>query len=72
MFNGDSDNEDIPKKVDLTQQFKKKFLVGKIVGEGAYASVRVAVYKPINQKVAIKVYEKTKLKESQRKKSVRR
>jgi len=36
-------------------------MVGKIVGEGAYASVRVAVHKPTNRKVAIKVYEKGKL-----------
>lgn len=31
---------------DLTTQFKKNYLVGKIIGEGAYASVRVAIYKP--------------------------
>lgn len=60
------------KKEDLTQKFKQKFLVGKIVGEGAYASVRVAIYKTINKKVAIKVYEKNKIKDPQRKKSVRR
>jgi serine/threonine protein kinase len=53
-------------------QFKKDYLVGKIIGEGAYASVRVAIYKPLNIKVAIKVYEKNKIKEPQRKKSVRR
>ena len=56
----------------MTVQFKKDYLVGKIIGEGAYASVRVAVYKPFNKKIAIKVYEKNKIKESQRKKSVRR
>jgi hypothetical protein len=37
-------------------------MVGKIVGEGAYASVRVAIYRPLNKKVAIKVYEKGKIK----------
>ena len=47
-------------------------MVGKVIGEGAYASVRVAVYKPLNKKVAIKVYEKRKIKEPQRKKAVRR
>jgi hypothetical protein len=31
-------------------------LVGKIIGEGAYASVRVAIYKPKDQKIAIKIY----------------
>lgn len=47
-------------------------MVGRVVGEGAYASVRVATYKASGKKVAIKVYEKGKLKEQQRKKSVRR
>jgi serine/threonine protein kinase len=59
-------------KEDLTAQFKKDYTVGRIVGEGAYASVRVATYKPTGKKVAIKVYEKIKLREPQRKKSVRR
>ena len=43
-----------------------------MIGEGAYASVRVAVYKPLNKKIAIKIYEKNKIRENQRKKSVRR
>lgn len=59
-------------EIDLTVQFKKDYLVGKVIGEGAYASVRVAVFKPLNKKIAIKIYEKNKIKESQRKKSVRR
>lgn len=46
---------------DLTAEFKKDYTVGKIVGEGAYASVRVATFKPLGKKVAIKVYEKGKL-----------
>ena len=31
---------------DLTVEFKKNYLVGKVIGEGAYASVRVAIFKP--------------------------
>lgn len=46
--------------------------MGKIIGEGAYASVRVAIYKPLDKKIAIKIYEKNKIKDTQRKKSVRR
>lgn len=46
--------------------------MGKIIGEGAYASVRVAIYKPLDKKIAIKIYEKSKIKDIQRKKSVRR
>ena len=34
--------------------------------------MRIAIYKPLNRKIAIKVYEKTKIKEIQRKKSIRR
>lgn len=56
----------------MTVSFKKNYLVGKIIGEGAYASVRVAVYKPQQLKVALKIYEKAKIKDLQRKKSVRR
>lgn len=62
---------DCPER-DLTIEFKQNYLVGKIVGEGAYASVRVAIYKPTNKKIAIKVYEKNKIKEPQKRKSVRR
>jgi serine/threonine protein kinase len=43
-----------------------------VIGEGAYASVRIAIYKSLNKKVAIKIYEKEKLREAQKKKSVRR
>lgn len=53
-------------------KFKTDYQVGKIIGEGAYASVRVAIYRPLHRTVAIKVYEKNKIKEPQRKKSVRR
>lgn len=43
-----------------------------MIGEGAYATVRVAIYKPKQLKVALKVYEKSKIKDFQKKKSVRR
>ena len=55
---------------DLTTLFKNNYLVGKIIGEGAYATVRVAIYKPKQQKIALKIYEKSKIKDAQRKKSV--
>lgn len=31
---------------DLTLKFKKNYVVGKVIGEGAYALVRVAIFKP--------------------------
>ena len=57
---------------DLTADFKRQYTVGKVIGEGAYASVRVAFHKALNRKVAIKIYEKSRLVDVQRKKSVRR
>lgn len=41
---------------DLTSKFKQNYVVGKVIGEGAYALVRVAIYKPENKKIAIKAY----------------
>lgn len=41
---------------DFTAEFKKNYLVGKIIGEGAYASVRVAIFKPEDRKIALKIY----------------
>ncbi len=41
---------------DLTAKFKRDYIVGKVIGEGAYASVRVAVYRPDSRKIAIKAY----------------
>ena len=47
---------DVESKGDLTTQFKKDFQVGKIIGEGAYASVRIAVHRHLKKTVAIKIY----------------
>ena len=46
------------------------YRIGKHLGSGAYASVKQAVHKPSGMILAIKVYEKFKLMEAQRKKSV--
>lgn len=32
--------------IDLTVKFKRDYVVGKVIGEGAYASVRVAIFRP--------------------------
>lgn len=55
-----------------TIDFKDRFDIGKIIGQGAYASVREAFDKKNNQKVAIKIYQKEKLKEGQRLRGIRR
>ena len=47
-------------------------IVGRQIGEGAYATVRLAFHKTLGKKVALKVYKKKKLLEPQRQKSVYR
>jgi tRNA A-37 threonylcarbamoyl transferase component Bud32 len=47
-------------------------IIGKQVGQGAYATVRVAFDKKLNCKIALKIYDKAKLIEPQRQKSVQR
>lgn len=48
------------------------YLIGKVIGQGAYAVVRIGLHKTSDKCVAIKIYEKTKLMEPQRRKSVKR
>lgn len=50
--------------------FNYKF--GKQIGEGAYAIVREAVSREDGQTYAVKIYDKTKLQDLNRQKSVRR
>ena len=47
-------------------------MLGKQIGQGAYAVVRVATSKSDNKKYAIKVYDKSKLTDTNRQRSVRR
>lgn len=46
------------------------YVVGKQVGQGAYATVFLGIHKETGRKVAIKMYEKYKLADAQRRKSV--
>jgi len=48
------------------------YIIGKRIGQGAYAVVRVGLHKLLNQKIAVKIYEKFKLLEPNRRKSVKR
>ncbi|CAJ1341111.1 unnamed protein product [Effrenium voratum] len=47
------------------------YIVGKQIGQGAYATVAFGLHKETSKKVAIKIYEKYKLLDPQRRKSVR-
>ncbi|KRX06441.1 hypothetical protein PPERSA_05054 [Pseudocohnilembus persalinus] len=42
--------EEMEPKEDKTAKFKSEYLVGKQIGQGAYASVRIALHKPTNRK----------------------
>ena len=48
------------------------YVIGKQVGQGAYAVVRVGLHRPSNKKVAMKIYKKPKLLDPNRRKSVKR
>jgi serine/threonine protein kinase len=48
------------------------YIIGKQIGQGAYAVVRIGLHKPSNCKVAMKIYKKYKLLEPNRRKSVKR
>jgi len=46
------------------------YKLGKAIGHGAYAFVRLAFHKDTNKMVAIKIYEKNKLVDPMKKKAV--
>ena len=46
-------------------------MIGKRIGQGAYAVVRIGIHKVSGEKVAIKIYDKMNLLEPQRRKGVR-
>lgn len=48
------------------------YTLGKQIGHGAYAVVKEAIHKPTGEKVAIKVYDRFKLMDIQRRKSALR
>jgi serine/threonine protein kinase len=59
--------------MDFSQKHSlEEYIIGKQIGQGAYAVVRVGLHKLSNKKVALKIYEKKKLMEPQRHKSVKR
>ena len=47
-------------------------MIGEVIGQGAYAVVKKGLYIPASLTIAIKIYDKSKLEEPQRRKSVKR
>ena len=69
--------EDFANNLDDSMVFSEKsslddYIIGKQIGQGAYAVVRVGLHKPTNRKVAMKIYKKYKLVDPNRRKSVKR
>lgn len=60
------DQEILPSSVSMSD-----FECGKLIGRGAFAIVREAVYKPKNIKVAIKIYDRFNMKHTMRTKNVK-
>jgi serine/threonine protein kinase len=56
---------------DKTSKFKEDFSVGKIIGKGAYALVRVGLQKKWNRRVAIKIYDRKMLENPGRQRAVK-
>lgn len=50
----------------------ERYVLGKQLGQGAYAVVRAATSKRDDKKYAIKIYDKAKLTDTNRQRSVRR
>lgn len=50
----------------------ENYIIGKQIGQGAYALVYMGIKKDTQEKVALKIYQKEKIKDLQRKKSIRR
>lgn len=49
-----------------------EYIIGKQIGQGAYAVVRIGLHKTLNKRVALKIYKKYKLEDPNRRKSVKR
>jgi MAP/microtubule affinity-regulating kinase len=48
------------------------YVIGKRIGQGAYAVVRLGLHKETNEKIACKIYDKLKLLDPDRRKGVKR
>ena len=71
------DTEAPPPGLDDSMVFSDRknlddYIIGKQIGQGAYAVVRVGLHKPSNRKIAMKIYKKYKLMDPNRRKSVKR
>lgn len=60
------------KREGTRRELEQYYIIGKTIGKGSYATVRLALSKETGQKVAIKTYEKSRLTDESRRKNVRR
>jgi serine/threonine protein kinase len=73
LLNDTGDDSQLPSKGVASSGASSvdDYSIGKQIGQGAYATVVFGLHKESNQKVAIKVYDKYKLLDPQRRRSVR-
>ena len=64
--------EEVEKIVFSENSNLSDYIIGKEIGKGAYALVFMGTEVSTNNKVALKIYEKEKMKEISRQKSIRR
>ena len=64
--------EKIDVKEDEEKNVLKNLVIGKQIGQGAYALVRLGYHKRLDRKVALKIYEKEKLAGLKHKRSLQR
>ena len=64
-------NENDVRRVDaITKGLLQNYQIGKIIGQGAYASVRLCLDKQAKDKYAMKIYEKHRLTNAMKRKAV--
>jgi len=70
LNNADKQSNGLPCLSGTFVKSLSHLLIGKQIGKGAYASVNVAFDKKLGHKVALKIYNKTKITEPQRMKNI--
>lgn len=69
-----SSNQDdlMNSKFKSSQGILKNYKLGRVIGQGAYAVVRLAEHRETNQKFAVKIYDKSKLNDQMKRRAVQR
>ncbi len=72
MSNTTLDQNSLSTEASVFRGRADDYVIGREIGKGAYAIVKYGVHKPSGKEVAIKIYEKVKLLDIQKKNAVKR